>query len=130
MAEALARHLSGGRVESFSAGTDPKGIHPLTIRALADVGIDASGQASKHLRTFLNRKFDYVITVCDRAKESCPIWPGVKEQIHWSFEDPAQVEGTEEEKLRAFTTVRNAIANRIRLFLNVAKIEAEPKFLR
>jgi arsenate reductase len=121
MAEALARQLGDGRVDSFSAGTDPKGVHPLTLRALAEIGIDASGQTSKHLRTLLEEKFDYVITVCDRAKESCPIWPGVKEQIHWSFDDPAQVEGTEEQKLRAFTTVRNAIANRIRLFLNVAK---------
>jgi len=130
MAEALARHLSGGRVEGFSAGTDPKGVHPLTIRALAEVGIDASGQSSKNLRTLLKEKFDYVITVCDRAKESCPIWPGVKEQIHWSFDDPAQVEGTEEQKMRAFTTVRDAITDRIRFFLNAAKIKAEPKFPR
>jgi len=122
MAEALARQLSGGKVEAFSAGTDPKGVHPLTIRALADVGIDASGQASKNVRTLLKEKFDYVITVCDRANESCPVWPGVKERFHWSFEDPAQVEGNDAEKLRAFTNVRNAIANRIRLFLNAVKI--------
>ena len=122
MAEALARQLSGGKVEAFSAGTDPKGVHPLTIRALADVGIDASGQASKNLRTLLKEKFDYVITVCDRAKESCPVWPGVKERIQWSFEDPAQVEGSDAEKMRAFTDVRNAIESRIRLLLNAVKI--------
>lgn len=130
MAEALARHLGGGRVESFSAGTDPKGVHPFTIRALADVGIDASGQASKHVRTLLKEKFDYVITVCDRAQESCPIWPGVKEQIHWSFDDPAQVEGTDEQKLRAFAAVRDAITNRIRRFLSEAKIRTEPRLPR
>ena len=125
MAEAFARRLSGGRVEAFSAGTDPKGVHPLTLRALADVGIDASGQTSKHHRTFSKERFDYVITVCDRAQESCPVWPDVKERIHWSFEDPAQVVGSDAVKLRAFTNVRNAIAHRIRLFLNVLKIEAE-----
>ena len=125
MAEALARQRSGGRVEAFSAGTDPKGVHPLTLRALADVGVDASRQTSKHLRTFSKEKFDYVITVCDRAQESCPVWPGAKERIHWSFEDPAEVQGSDAEKLRAFTNVRNAIANRIRLFLDVLKIEAE-----
>jgi arsenate reductase len=125
MAEALARHSSGGRVEAFSAGTDPKGVHPLTIRALADVGIDASGQTSKNLRTLLKERFDYVITVCDRAKDSCPVWPGETERIHWSFEDPAQVEGSDAEKLRAFTNVRNEIANRIRLFLNAVKVTTE-----
>lgn len=125
MAEALARHQGGGRVEAFSAGTDPKGVHPLTIRALADVGIDASRQTSKHFRTLSKEEFDYGITVCDRAQESCPVWPGVKERIHWSFEDPAQVEGSDAERLRAFTNVRDAIAHRIRLFLDALKIEAE-----
>jgi arsenate reductase len=123
MAEALVRHLGGGAVESFSAGTEPKAIHPLTIRALAESGIDASAARSKNVREFLGRKFDYVITVCDRAKESCPLWPGAKEQIHWSIEDPAEATGTEAERLHAFVTVRNELAQRIRLLLNVAGIE-------
>ena len=130
MAEGLTRHLSGGQVQSFSAGTDPKPVHPLAIRAMADAGIDISHQSSKHLNTFLKERFDYVITVCDRAKEGCPIWPGVKAQIHWSIDDPAAAEGTEDARMRAFVTARNTIAQRIRLFLNVVGVRVQAKTTR
>lgn len=130
MAEALARHLGRGRVESFSAGTDPQPINPFTIRAMADLDIDISGQSSKHVSKFLKERFDYVITVCDRAKETCPTWPGLKDQIHWSIDDPALVKGSDEQRIHAFTTARNTIAHRIRLFLNAVGIKIDSKLVR
>jgi arsenate reductase len=87
MAEGLLRHLSRGQVESFSAGDEPLGLHPMAVSTMAEVGIDISSQSSKHLKRFLHEDFDYVITVCDRVKDTCPTWPGAKEHIHWSFED-------------------------------------------
>ena len=116
MAEGLLRTLACGEVESFSAGTEPRGVNPLTVEVMSTVGIDISGQTSKHLDVFRDLKFDYVITVCDRAKESCPKWPDAKEDIHWSVDDPATADGTEPAH-HAFETARNTIAHRIRLFL-------------
>ncbi len=124
MAEGWARFLSRGRVDAFSAGTEPKPLHPLAIRVMHDVGIDISGQQSKAMETYLDQPFDFVITVCDRAKERCPVWPGIKERIHWSFDDPADATGTEEERLRVFARVRDEIRTRIRLFLTAHKIDA------
>ena len=88
MAEALTRYVGKGHIEAFSAGTEPSRVHPDAIKAMKKLGIDISGQRSKHLDEFRNQKFNYVITVCDRAREMCPIFPGDPEQIHWSFPDP------------------------------------------
>lgn len=102
IAEGLLRRLSQGRIETFSAGTEPSKVHPLAIAAMDAEGIDIRGQRSKSLDEYLGQSFDYVITVCDRASESCPVFPGAPERIHWSIADPAAVEGSDERRLRAF----------------------------
>ncbi|MBM3708217.1 MAG: arsenate reductase ArsC [Actinobacteria bacterium] len=112
MAEGLFKHYEKDW-EIFSAGTDPEGLNPLAIEAMAEKGIDISGYKSKHLNLFLNKKFDYVITVCDNAKESCPIFPGNAKYLHWSLKDPAAIEGTKEEKLAAFRKIRDEIGNKV-----------------
>jgi arsenate reductase len=118
MAEGLLRQLAGERFEVFSAGTHPKGLHPQTIVAMEDIGIDVSRQRSKDVSEFLGRRFDYVITVCDRAKQQCPIFPGA-EPIHWGFDDPADAEP--DSQPRAFARVRDEILQRLRLFLLAQK---------
>jgi len=117
MAEGLLRYLGDGHVDAFSAGTDPKGLHPLAVKVMAEVRIDISGQASKHVDAFAGQSFDFVITVCDRAKEQCPVWPGAPQRIHWSFEDPADASGSEEQRFAVFRRVRDEIRHRLRLFL-------------
>jgi arsenate reductase len=117
MAEGWARSLSRGQVEAQSAGTEPKGLHPLAVKVMAEANVDISRQASKHLETLLGAPFDYVITVCDKARESCPVWPGALEHIHWSFDDPAAATGTEEDKLKVFRRVQGEIKRRVDLFL-------------
>ena len=92
MAEGLLRRLAGEKYDAFSAGTHPKGIHPKTIAVMEEVGIDVSGHASKDVQQFLGRKFDYVITVCDRARQQCPLFPGAQ-SIHWGLDDPADSAG-------------------------------------
>jgi arsenate reductase len=113
MAEGLLRYLAGDRFEVMSAGTEATHVRPLAIQAMDELGIDISGQESKTLEGYLGRPFDYVITVCDDANEACPIFPGARRRLHWSFEDPAQATGTEEERLRVFRSVRNRIRERI-----------------
>jgi arsenate reductase (thioredoxin) len=120
MAEGLLRHMAGDRFEVESAGTEQTQVRPLAIDAMREIGVDISNHRSKTLDAFVNDEFDYVITVCDRANESCPIFPGATERIHWSFEDPTAATGTDEQKLRAFRTVRDAIQQRLRMFLIVA----------
>jgi arsenate reductase len=107
MAEGLLRHLAGDRFEVFSAGSKPSQVNPFAIEAMRQRGIDISGQRSKHLSEYLDQPFDYVITVCDQAAETCPIFPGKAERIHWSFPDPAAVQGNEAEVLSAFERVRD-----------------------
>lgn len=97
----------------YSAGIEPKGLNPLAVEVMSEKGIDISGYKSKHIDLFLNKKFDYVITVCDNAKESCPIFPGNAKYLHWSLKDPAVVEGTKEEKLIAFRKTRDEIHNKV-----------------
>ena len=109
MAEGLLRHLHGDRYEVFSAGTFPTEVHPLAIRAMAERGVDISGHRSKSLDEFRGAEFDLVVTVCDRAKEACPFFPGGGKRVHQSFPDPAAAAGTEEERLCAFRDVRDAI---------------------
>lgn len=110
MAEGLLRAMYSGRFEAFSAGTQPAGVNPFTVKAMAELGIDISSHRSKSVKDFLEMEFDYVITVCDHAKETCPVFLGGKEYIHKSFEDPSGIEGTEGEKMAAFRRVRDEIA--------------------
>lgn len=121
MAEGLLRHLAADDFEVFSAGTEQTKVQPLAIEAMREIGIDISSHTSKTLDAFHGQTFDYVITVCDRANESCPIFPGGTERIHWSFDDPTAVTGTDEERLRAFRRVRDEIQQRIRTFVTVAR---------
>ena len=113
MAEGLLRHLAGERFEVYSAGTKPSVVNPYAISAMNEVGIDISSHRSKHLSEFLGRPFDYVITVCDNAAETCPIFPGKATRIHWSFPDPAVAQGTEDEKRAVFREVRDSINRRL-----------------
>jgi arsenate reductase len=119
MAEALLRHLGQRRFEVHSAGTEATRVHPLAVRAMAAVGIDIAEARSKHLREYLGEDFDYVITVCDQANESCPIFPGTPQRIHWSFEDPSAVQGTEAERYRVFERVRDELTVRLRTWVQL-----------
>jgi len=119
MAEALLRHHGGDRFEVYSAGTVPRGINPLTLRVLAEAGIDASWARSKSVDEFLGQSFDYVVTVCDQARQVCPVFPGVHESLHWGYEDPADATGTEEERLAVFRRVFIQIGERVRQFATV-----------
>jgi arsenate reductase len=119
MAEALLRAHGGGRFEVRSAGSIPSGVHPLTLVALDEIGINAGEQTSKHWNTLLEGPpFDYVITVCDRAAQNCPVFPGSAQRIHWSIDDPASVMGSEREVMAAFRQCRDELAARVRRFLH------------
>ncbi len=124
MAEALLRHLAHDQVDVQSAGTVPQlDIHPMARRAVKTLlDLDMAGQFPKALDRFLHRDFDYVITVCDRAAETCPVFPGDPERIHWSFEDPAAVVGSDEQKQRAFDATATQLLSRIRLWLSLPGI--------
>jgi arsenate reductase len=111
MAEAFLARIPG--VAAVSAGTHPAGVHPLTVRVLAEVGIDWSGARSKAITEMLDRPWDLVLTVCDNAREACPVVPGARRTAHEGFPDPAAVGGTDEERLAAFREVRDAIAARM-----------------
>lgn len=113
MAEGLLRAWGGDRFEAFSAGSLATEVRPLAVRAMAELGIDISGQQSKATEAFSGEAFDYVITVCDDATEACPYFPGDR-QLHWSFDDPAAATGTEEARLAVFRQVRDEIGTRIR----------------
>lgn len=117
MAEGLLRALAGERYEVFSAGTRATLVNPFAIEAMRRRGIDIRGQWSKALDGYLAAPFDYVITVCDNAAETCPMFPGPARRIHWSFPDPAAVQGTDAERLAAFETVRDAIEAQLRAWL-------------
>ena len=116
MAEGLARALGGDRVQAWSAGIAPKGVHPLAVRAMAERGIDISGQSSKDLSA-VPRDPDVVITLCDNAADRCPAFPGRVERVHWSLPDPAAAPGTEEQRLAAFRQTRSEIESRLSAFL-------------
>jgi arsenate reductase len=116
MAEGILRHIAGDDLEVESAGVAPSSVRPEAVEAMRELGIDISKHRSKSVDEFLDRPFDYLITVCDNAKESCPAFPGNAERIHWSFEDPAAVEGSAEERLSAFRKVRDQIWDRLKIF--------------
>lgn len=109
MAEGWARSLHPGTIEAFSAGTQPGQVHPLAIRVMAEAGVDLTSHRSKHLREFLGQKFDYVVTLCDDARENCPVFPGAAHMVHVGFPDPARAAGTPEEVLNEFRRVRDMI---------------------
>ena len=121
MAEALLRHLAGDRVEVHSAGIEPKGVNPLTLRVLLEAGVAVEGLRSKSVDEYLGQRFDYVITVCDDARGACPVFPGVSESLHWGYPDPARVEGSEDVRLAAFRTVLTGLGGRIHQFLPIAE---------
>ena len=113
MAEGLLRHLAGDRFEAFSAGTEATLVRPLAIKAMAEIGIDISGQTSKTLNRYLNEPFAMVITVCDSAAETCPIFPGAAQRRHWSLPDPSKATGSESEQLAVYRRVRDELRARI-----------------
>jgi len=111
--EGLLRNAGGDRFEVFSAGTEATMLRPLAIRAMQEIGIDIAGQQSKTLERYLDQPFDQVITVCDQANEACPVFFGARERLHWSFPDPSQATGSEDEQLAVYRQVRDAIRQRI-----------------
>lgn len=118
MAETLWHALGNGAWESVSAGSKPSGyVHPLAIRAMQELDIDLSQNTSKSLEQFRDEAFDLVVTVCDNARESCPVFPGTKETLHWPFDDPADATGTDDEKMVVFRRVRDEIKEAIQNYL-------------
>jgi len=113
MAEGLLRSLGGDRFEAHSAGTQATRVRPLAIQAMAEVGIDISTQASKTLDSYVDQRFDHVITVCDDANESCPIFPNTLHRLHWSLPDPSKATGSQTEQLAVYRNVRDDLRARI-----------------
>jgi arsenate reductase len=118
MAEGLMREMGGNNFEVASAGISPTQVRSEAIEVMKEIGIDISQHLSKDVDRFVADNFDYVITVCDNANERCPVFPGQAKRIHWSFADPAQVEGDEATKLSAFRTIRDQIKARIGTFID------------
>ena len=118
MAEGLLRHEGGDRFDVFSAGTKPSHVRPEAIAVMNDIGVDISAHRSKSVDEFVGHDLDYIITVCNNAKETCPVFPGTAKRLHWPFDDPAAVEGPENIRLAAFRKIRDEIHGRIMVFLN------------
>jgi arsenate reductase len=121
MAEGWLRSSLAGTVEVHSAGTHPSRVNPLAIEVMQELGIDISGHRSKSVSEFSGQEFDYIITVCDSAREACPAFAGRAQRLHWSFEDPAAVSGSVEEKKAVFRRVRDQIAEHLRNFVGVVE---------
>jgi arsenate reductase (thioredoxin) len=119
MAEGILRHVGGGNIEVFSAGTLPMGLHPTAVRVMGEVGIDISAQQSKSVDQFLDQPFDYVITLCDETDETCPVFAGGRQRLHWSIVDPATAPGEEDDRLNAFRSARDEIFARVWSFLSL-----------
>lgn len=119
MGEALLRKYAGDRFDVFSAGLEPKGVHPFTVQVLQEIGLPLDGHTSKHVREYMGKlHFGYLITVCSDADQNCPaVFPGVGQRLHWSFEDPAEATGSDEERLQKFRDVRDRIDRQIRNWL-------------
>jgi arsenate reductase len=120
MAEGMVRAWGGGRFEAFSAGTEATRVRPEAIAVMREIGIDISEHTSKTIEPFIGEAFAWVITVCDAAKESCPVIPGAAQQAHWSIDDPSGVQGDEEERLQAFRAARDMLRDRVHMFLLAA----------
>jgi arsenate reductase len=123
MAEGLLRSLGGDRYLALSAGTVATAVRPEAVEVMREIGIDIGAQASKTMERFLGEPLDWLITVCDQAREACPVLPGVAHQLHWSIEDPAAATGPEEDRLAAFRAARDDLALRIRDFLAARDVE-------
>lgn len=117
IAEGICRHLGGDKFDVESAGSEPSVIHPLAVKSLTTMGIDASKQRSKHMAELANQSFDYVITVCDRVREICPVFPGTPTYLHWSLRDPTAVTGSPAMQEEAFNHIARQIEARIRHLL-------------
>ena len=117
MGEGLLRHLAGDKVEVHSAGAKPSTVNPYAVRAMRERGINISEQRSEHLAQYLETEFDFVITVCDRAADACPQFPGPAQRIHWSFPDPAGVNGDEAAVMESFGAVRDGLESKLRDWL-------------
>ena len=119
MAEAFLNKYASERFGAYSAGLEPKGINPLTIKVMNEVGVDMSTHTSKGVGTYLGKVlFQYLVTVCDNAEKNCPtVWPGVNHRLHWSFEDPAAFDGTDNEKLEKFRQVRDQIEQKVKAWI-------------
>ncbi len=117
MAEGWLRHLAGDRFDVVSAGTHPVGLNPYAVTVMGEVGVDISHHVSERVDPYVEQRFDYVITVCGRAQETCPTFPGASSKLHWNFEDPAMATGTYEQHLILFRKTRDEIADRVRQFL-------------
>ena len=122
MAEGLLRHLAGERFEVFSAGIKPTAVNPLAIKAMDEIGIDIAEQRSKSVSEFIAQEFNYIITVCDNARQTCPIFPGKHQKISWDLEDPVLVEGIEEEKIMMFRKIRDRIKENILKFITIKRV--------
>ena len=120
IAEAILRRIGGDDFAVFSAGTEPKGVNPYTVHVLDEEGIDWSSARSKSVQEFLGQPFDYVITVCDNARQACPVFPGSHEKLQWDLEDPAEVEGSDDRKLAAFRETYRELDELIRPFVETA----------
>ena len=125
MAEGYFRNMVGDRFEVFSAGLTPSVVNPTAISVMKEDGVDISNHTSKNVDQFVGQQFDYIITVCDNAKEHCPNFPGKAERIHWSFEDPAEATGTDEEVFNVFRKVRNQIKEKIDEFIITNKARGD-----
>jgi arsenate reductase len=121
MAEGLLRHLAPGDFDVVSAGTEPKGLNPLAVAAMAELGIDISGQGAKSVDAFVDERFDDVITLCDEANEACPVFPKAGHRLHWGFEDPAKATGPEADRLATFRRVRDEIRATIERYVASAR---------
>jgi arsenate reductase len=120
MAESFLRKYANDRFEAHSAGLEPKGIHPFTVKVMEEASVDMSGQTSKGFDAYLGKMlFQYLITLCDDAEKNCPTtWPGISNRLHWSFDDPAALIGSEEEKLAKFRQVRDQIEKKIKAWIS------------
>ncbi len=119
--EALLRRYGGRDFVAFSAGTTPRPVHPLTVQVLAEAGIDSSGARSKSVYEYLDKPFDYVVTVCDRARQNCPVFPGEHNSLHWGFDDPAAAQGTAAERLAAFRRAQIEVRARLWPFIHLVR---------
>ncbi len=124
MGEGLFRAEGGDSFAVFSAGTKPSSVRPEAIAVMKEIGIDISGQRSKSVDEFAGRSFDYVVTVCDNARDNCPVFPAGTARLHWSFEDPAAVEGNEDQRLAAFRRIRDQIHERVKAFVREQTADA------
>jgi arsenate reductase len=121
MAEALLRDKGKGGYDVYSAGTEPGDVRPLTLQVLREAGLPTEGLRSKSVDEFMGQRFDFVVTVCDSARQNCPVFPGDGERLHWGYDDPSAVEGSEEKRLEAYRRVFTAISQRIDLFVTIGR---------